>query len=146
MAEAQWKVLPHGPIETLSERVRVVVGSLPSMPLGRVMTAVKLDDGGLLVHSAVALDPSTQKELESWGRPRLLLVPNPWHRLDAPAYKTRHPDIQIYCPSGAKKRVAKAVPVDGFYEELPLTPPVTVRYLDGVKLREGYLEIADDAG
>ncbi len=146
MVEAQWKVLPHGPIETLSERVRIVVGGLPGMPLQRVMTAVKLDDGGLLVHSAVALDPATQAELEAWGRPRILLVPNPWHRLDAPAYKTRHPDLRIYCPPGARRRVAKVVPVDGDYGALPPTPPVAVRMLDGVAGREGYLEITDDAG
>jgi len=146
MVEAQWKVLPHRPIEMLSSRVRVVVGSLPGMPLERVMTVVKLDDGGLLVHSAVALDPATQQELEAWGPPRLLIVPNPWHRLDAPAYKTRHPDIKVYCPAGAARRVTQVVPVDGFYEALPPTPPCTVRYLDGVKQREGYLEISDEAG
>jgi hypothetical protein len=146
MREAQWKVLPHGPIEALSDRVRVVTGDLPGMPLKRVMTVVKLDDGGLVVHSAVALDPSTQKELEAWGMPRILIVPNPWHRLDAPAYKTRYPDIKIYCPAGANRRVAKAVPVDGHYDALPPLAPLAVRYLDGVKEREGYLEIADDAG
>jgi hypothetical protein len=146
MADAQWKVLPHGPIEALSERLRVVEGALPGMPLKRVMTAVKLDDGSVLIHSAVALDPSTQKELEAWGTPRILLVPNPWHRLDAPAYKTRYPELKIYCPEGAARRVGKAVPIDGFYDALPPTAPLTVRYLDGVRRREGYLELRDDAG
>ncbi len=116
--EAQWKVLPHGPIEVVSERLRVVEGSLPGMPLKRVMSAVKLDDGTLVIHSAIALDPSTQKELEAWGRPRILLVPCAWHRLDAPAYKTRHPSIAVFCPEGAREKVGK----------------------------EGYLELADDAG
>jgi len=144
--DAQWKVLPHGPIETLSERVCVVEGALPGMPLKRTMTAVKLDDGSVVVHSAIALDPSTQKELEAWGMPRLLIVPCAWHRLDAPAYKTRYPDIRIFCPEGGERRVAKVVPVDGTYDALPATPPLTVRYLDGVARREGYLEIHDDAG
>lgn len=146
MAEAQWKVLPHGPIERLSERLCLVEGAVPGMPLKRNMCAIKLDDGSVVVHSAIALDPSTQKELEAWGLPRMLLVPNPWHRLDAPAYKTRYPDIKVYCPEGAQKRVAKAVPVDGFYDALPATPPLVVRYLDGVKKREGFLELRDDAG
>ena len=146
MGEAQWKVLQHGPIEAVSDRLRLVEGSLPGMPLKRTMAAVRLDDGSLVIHSAVALDPSTQKELEAWGRPRILIVPNPWHRLDAPAYKTRYPDIKIYCPEGAHKRVAKAVPVDGFYDALPATPPLSARYLDGVGKREGYFELVDDAG
>ena len=144
--EAQWKVLPHGPIEVLSERLRVVEGSLPGMPLKRVMSAVKLDDGTLVIHSAIALDPSTQRELEAWGTPRILLVPCAWHRLDAPAYKTRHPSIAVYCPDGARDKVAAVVPVDGAYDALPPTPPLFVRELDGVARREGYLELTDDAG
>jgi hypothetical protein len=146
MAEAPWKVLPHGPIEQLSDRLCVVEGALPGMPLKRVMSAIKLDDGSVVVHSAIALDPSTQKELEAWGMPRILIVPNPWHRLDAPAYKTRYPELKIYCPEGAQKRIGKAVPIDGSYDALPATPPLTVRYLDGVARKEGYLEVADDAG
>jgi len=146
MVQAQWKVLQHGPIEALSERVRVVEGDLPGMPLKRRMTAVKLDDGSLVIHSAIALDPSTQKELEAWGMPRILLVPNGWHRLDAPAYKTRYPDIKIFCPEGAQKRVERVVPVDGCYDALPPTPPLAIRYLDGVAKREGYLQVTDDGG
>jgi hypothetical protein len=146
MADAQWKVLPHGPIETLSERLRVVEGALPGMPLKRTMSVIKLDDGSLVIHSAIALDPSTQKELEAWGMPKILIVPNPWHRLDAPAYKTRYPDLKIYCPEGAAKRVGKAVPIDGHYDALPPLAPLTVRYLDGVRNKEGYLELVDDAG
>ncbi len=146
MAEAPWKVLSHGPIETLSPRLRLVEGALPGMPLKRNMSAIKLDDGSLLIHSAIALDPSTQKELEAWGMPKILIVPNPWHRLDAPAYKARYPELKIYCPEGAAKRVGKAVPIDGFYDALPSLSPLTVRYLEGVRNREGYLELHDDAG
>ncbi len=146
VSETPWKVLPHGPIEMLSERLCVVEGALPSMPLKRVMSVVKLDDGSLVVHSAIALDPATQRQLEAWGTPRLLLVPNPWHRLDAPAYKTRYPELKIHCPEGAHKRVGKVVAIDGSYDTLPPTPPLTVRYLDGVGRREGYLELHDDAG
>jgi hypothetical protein len=144
--DAQWKVLQHGPIEALSERLRIVVGALPGMPLERVMSAVRLDDGSLVIHSAIALDPSTQKELEAWGEPRVLIVPCGWHRLDAPAYKTRYPSIRVICPEGARKKVARVVPVDGHYDALGATPPLVVRYLDGVGKQEGYLELADDAG
>jgi hypothetical protein len=143
MAEAQWKVLPHGPVESLSPRLRVVEGGLPNMPLKRVMSVVRMDNGGLFVHNGVALNPADMTELEKWGKPSILLVPNPWHRLDAPAWKTRYPELKVYCPTGALKRVEKAVPVDGTYENLPSTAPVTVRYLDGVGEREGYLELRE---
>jgi hypothetical protein len=146
MTEAQWKVLPHGPIESLGERLRVVEGGLPDMPLKRVMSVVRLDDGGLLIHGAVALNPAVMAELEAWGTPKILLVPNPWHRLDAPAFKRRYPKLQIYCPTGARARVERAVPVDGTYAELPPTGPLTIRYLDGVGEREGYLELREPDG
>jgi len=146
MSEAQWKVLPHGAIETLSERLRVVEGGLPNLPLKRVMSVVRMDDGGLIIHNAVAVNPAVMAELESWGKPKILLVPNPWHRLDAPAFKARYPDLKVYCPAGARRRVQQVVPVDGVYESLPPTAPVTVRYLDGVAQREGYLELRDRDG
>ena len=73
-------------------------------------------------------------------------MPNPWHRLDAPAYKARYPELQIDRPEGAQKRIGKAVPIDGFYDALPATPPLTVRYLDGVARKEGYLELVEAAG
>jgi hypothetical protein len=143
MAEAQWKVLPHGPVESLSPRLRVVEGGLPNLPLKRVMSVVRTNDRGLLIHNAVALNPADMTQLEAWGKPSILLVPNPWHRLDAPAWKTRYPELKVYCPAGARRRVEKTVPVDGTYENLPSTAPVTVRYLDGVGEREGYLELRE---
>src|SRR5438067_4772263 len=146
MMEAPWKVLPHGPIEALGERLRVVEGALPGMPLKRIMSVVRLDDGGLLIHSAVALNPAVMAELEAWGAPAILLVPNPWHRLDAPAFKRRYPALRVYCPPGARRRVEKALAVDGTYAELPPTAPVTVRPLDGVGEREGYLELRQSDG
>src|SRR3954468_2138577 len=115
MIEAQWKVLPHGAIESLGERLRVVEGGLPDLPLKRVMSVVRLDDGGLVIHGGVALNPAVMAELEAWGTPRILLVPNPWHRLDAPAFKRRYPALKIYCPAGARSRVERAVAVDGTY-------------------------------
>ena len=145
MSEAQWKVLPHGPVEQLTERLRVVEGSL-GIPLKRWMSVVRLDDGSLVFHSAVALDPSTQKSLEAWGTPRYLIVPNPWHRLDAPAYKTRYPDLKVFAPEGAKGRIGKAVAIDGFYDALPPMAPLTIRYLDGIAKREGYLELVEPSG
>lgn len=146
MADARWKVFPHGPIEALNERLRVVEGGLPNMPLRRVMSVVRLDDGRLVIHSAVALEEAAMAELEAWGRPAILLVPNPWHRLDAPAYKARYPELKVYCPAGARHRVAQVVPVEGTYDELPPIAPIVVRYLDGVARREGYLEVPSRDG
>jgi hypothetical protein len=146
MVHAQWKVLRHGDIETLNERLRVVEGEVPGIPLRRVMSVVRLDDGGLLVHGAIALNPAVMAELEAWGPLKILLVPNRWHRIDAPMYKARYPEIKVYCPKGADKRVRKVVAVDGHYQDLPPLAALKIGYLDGVAEREGYLELSSSDG
>ncbi len=51
-----WRVLRHGPIERLEPNLWSVTGTLPGMSLKRVMTLVRLGDGRIVIHSAVALD------------------------------------------------------------------------------------------
>src|SRR6185369_957046 len=85
----EWMVRPHGPIEKLASNLWRVQGSVPNMSLKRVMTIARRDDGGLVIHSAVAPDEPSMTEIETWGKPTFLVVPSPYHRLDAPAYKRR---------------------------------------------------------
>lgn len=81
----EWKPLGHEPIVKLAENLWWVRGDLPGMSLKRVMTAVRLEDGKIAVHSAIAMEPKAQAELEAWGELACLIVPNPGHRLEAPA-------------------------------------------------------------
>ncbi|HEY7006443.1 MAG TPA: hypothetical protein VH392_08165 [Sphingomicrobium sp.] len=110
----EWKVLPHGPVETVDERIVTVEGEIP-MPLGkfpRRMTVVGLSRNRSAVFSAIPLDEAGMKRIEEVGRPAFLIVPNAHHRLDAPAWKKRYPRLKVVCPPGAKKAVTEAVPVD----------------------------------
>ena len=91
-AHTTWRVLPHGPIEKLSERVWRVEGDVPGMPLKRVMTIAKRADGGLVVHNAIALDDAGMAQIEQWGPVRVIVVPNGYHRLDAKVFAERFPD------------------------------------------------------
>src|SRR5690606_38404699 len=79
----------HGPLERLEDNLWRVEGALPNMALRRVMTVVRMADGRLVIHSAIALPDELMAQIEAWGRPSYLLVPNAYHRLDAPAYKAR---------------------------------------------------------
>src|SRR5512143_2829371 len=81
-----WTVLPHRPIEKLEPNLWRVEGNLPSAGT-RVMTIVKLASGGLVIHNAIALEEDAMKELEAFGDPEILIVPNGFHRLDAKVYK-----------------------------------------------------------
>ena len=94
----EWNPLAHETLLRLAENLLWVRGSLPGMSLKRVMTAARLEDGGLVLHSAIALEASAQKQLEAFGEPRYLIVPNPAHRLDAPA------SGEILIPVGGESR------------------------------------------
>ncbi len=104
-----WNVLPHGPIEVLAENLRWVQGSLPGMSLKRVMTVARMADGRLVIHNAIALEDGAMKEIEAFGTPAFLIVPNGGHRLDAPAYKKRYPALSVFAPKGARKKVEEVI-------------------------------------
>ncbi|HKX43408.1 MAG TPA: hypothetical protein VJO99_19770 [Burkholderiaceae bacterium] len=110
----QWKVLPHGKLTEVDENILTVTGDL-QMPLTHIprrMTVVRLADGRLVIFSAVSLDESEMRELEVYGQPSFLIVPNDHHRLDAKAWKERYPAMQVIAPEGAREKVQAVVPVD----------------------------------
>jgi hypothetical protein len=136
-AHDTWKVLPHQPVEKLEDNLWRVQGRLENMPLLRVMTLARLGDGRVVVHNAMALDDAAMKEIEAWGEPSFLVVPNGYHRLDAPAFKRRYPGIKVFCPRGARKKVEEVVAVDGTYDEFPADAAVRFEHLDGTREAEG---------
>jgi hypothetical protein len=58
------------------------------------------------------MDEPRMAALEALGAPTWLVVPNGYHRLDAPAYKRRYPQLQVVAPEGAAARVRQVVAVD----------------------------------
>ena len=55
-AHTHWKVLPHGALEKLDERLWHIAGEVPGMPIGRHMCVARLGDGRLLIHNAIPLE------------------------------------------------------------------------------------------
>ena len=141
-----WTVLAHGPIEKLSSRLWTVSGSLPNMPLQRRMTVVRRDDDSLLIHSAIPLDEASMRELEAWGKPAQLIVPNGWHRLDAGAYVARYPALRVYCPRAAMTRVQEVVRVHGAVEDMPTDSVVAPRMVEGLSSGEAIFVVRDERG
>jgi hypothetical protein len=140
-----WTVCPHGPIEKVDDQLWRVQAPFPGAPFPRAMVVVKLADGRLVVHNAIALDDGEMKELEAWGKPAFLIVPNGGHRMDAKPFKERFPSVRVVAPPGARQRVEQVVKVDdtagAFGDE-------AVRYeiLDGTKEREGVLLVKSGTG
>lgn len=135
-AHTTWKVLPHGPIEKLSDRLWRIEGSLEGIAMKRVMTVARRADGGLVIHNAIALGDAAMAEIEAWGPVAVIAVPNGYHRLDAKVYADRYPQARVVCPRGATAKVEQVVKVGGTYEDVP-DEAVELVTLDGTKAREG---------
>lgn len=118
MSDWSARVLPHGPLVQLAPRVWQVTGTLPHMALPRNMTIWRMEGGGLWIHSAIACDDATMAAIESLGAPTVLVVPNGYHRLDAPAWKARYPGLHVVCPEGSRAKVEKVQRIDGLDTEV----------------------------
>jgi hypothetical protein len=145
-ADNEWRVLPHQPIEKLSENVWRVLGDIPGMSLKRVMVIAKRADGQLVFHSPIALAAEAMVEVEAWGAPGFVVVPSGIHRLDAPRYKKRYPQLRVFAPSGARSKVEEVLAVDGTYTEFPPDAAVRLERVAGLGDLEGALWVHSNDG
>ncbi len=135
-------------LEQLAENLWRLEGAVPGMKMTRVMTIARMSDGGLIIHNGVAPEGShdTYREIEALGAPRYLVVPNGWHRLDAPKYRARFPNAKVVAPAGARKKVQQVVPVDLTYEDLPRDEAAWIETIDGVCAAEGVMHVRSNDG
>lgn len=71
---------------------------------GTRMTLVRLPDGGLLVHSPVALDPTTDAAVAALGPVRVLVAPSKFHHVFVAQWHARHPGALLCCCPGLARR------------------------------------------
>lgn len=131
-----WTVLEHGPLVQLAENLWWVDGEVPRMALRRVCTIARRDTGGLVVHSAICMDDTTQARVEALGPIEHVIVPNASHRMDAPRYAARYPAAKVVAPRGGRARIAEVVRVDLTADAFPSGDDVALLPLDGVHGRE----------
>jgi hypothetical protein len=72
--------------------------------LGTRMSVVRLDDGGLWIHSPVRLTPSLRQAVEVLGPVRHIVCPNIYHHLYAGDWATAYPGAQVYAPARLRKK------------------------------------------
>ena len=116
-ARQAWKVQPHGYLTQVDDNILTVTGTI-LMPAGRLprrMTVVRLGHGELIIFSAMALADEQMSELEAFGTPAYMIVPNDHHRLDARSWKERYPTLRVIAPAGAREKVEKVVLVDATF-------------------------------
>ena len=140
MATKTHKLFEHDDLVALVPGLWSVRGSLP-FPLRRNMAVFRLGDGSLLLHSVLAMNEDGMTKLAALGRPSVLIVPNGMHRMDAPFYKARYPDLRVICPAAVRAKVEKVIAVDATCEEA--LPPLGVRVhtLPGFKTGELAYEV-----
>jgi hypothetical protein len=146
MANTTWEVHEHGQTQKLAENLWWVSGAVPKMSLTRCMTVARLSDGRLVIHNAVALDEASMRELEAWGTPAFLIVPSGFHRLDAPRFKQRYPQLTVLAPQGSRGKVEEVIKVDGRYEDFPPDDRVRLQTLNGTRQREGVMLVHSEDG
>ncbi len=140
-----WTVLPHDPIEKHAENLWSVSGNMPGGNQRR-MTLARRADGGLVIHNPIALDDAEMKEVEAFGKPAFLIVPNAFHRQDSIIYKQRYPALSVLCPQTARKKVSQIVDVAGHLDEMPKDANVEVFHLRGMQEREGAIRVRSQQG
>jgi hypothetical protein len=141
-----WTVLPHGPIERLEDDLWRVEGSLPSMPLKRVMTVARLASGELLVHNPIALEARAMAEVDASGRVAFIVVPNGWHRLDLLSFRKRYPAARVLAPLGSREKVAAVEPSVADLTALPADPNVSLGVVDGTNGMEALMTVRAHGG
>lgn len=134
-----WTVLPHDPVQKLTDNLWHVTALMANGKTQRQMTLARMRDGRVVVHNAIALRDESMKDLEAWGKPSFLVVPNGFHRQDAKIWKQRYPDIKVISPHGSRGRVSKVVAVDGSYDDVTGDADVKLVHLEGTKAREGVM-------
>lgn len=142
-----WEVLPHEPMTEIDDGILTATGDIP-MPLGnfpRRMTVVRLSGHRTAIFSAIARPETEMARIEALGRPAILIVPNPAHRLDAKIWKDRYPEMRVLTPPGARDDVAEAVPVDPTTDILG-DPDADFAILPGTQERESALIVRRASG
>jgi len=79
--------------------------SLLGIHLGTRMTIIRLPDGGLWVHSPIALTEETRSELDALGPVSHIVCPNVYHHMQAGPMKAAYPNALLHGPEAlARKR------------------------------------------
>jgi hypothetical protein len=74
------------------------------LEVGARMTVIRLTDGGLMLHSPVALDSELRRELDSIGRVRFAVAPNRVHHLHAGEVAQAYREARLWVAPGVERK------------------------------------------
>ena len=70
------------------------------IPFGTRMTVLRLGEGGLWLHSPIAIDAELRKRLDDLGPVRHLVSPNKLHHLHLTSAREAFPEAKLWAPPG----------------------------------------------
>lgn len=102
-------------LKPVAEDVWVADGGFVSfygVPFPTRMTAIRLPDGGLLLHSPIGREPGLLAELEALGPVRHLVAPNWIHYALLPGWQAAEPEAVTWaCPGAAERAASRGVEI-----------------------------------
>jgi hypothetical protein len=111
------------------------------MPLSATMTVLRLADGGLLVHSPIALTTQRRVAVEGFGKVAHLYAPSSFHHLWMEEWAAAFPAARVHAPrSLARKR--PALRIDRYHvdaAEPAFEGRLEEHHIDGLRLDESVL-------
>lgn len=113
------------------------------MPLTATMTILRLEDGGLLLHSPIEMTPKRRSAVEALGPVRHLYAPNLFHHLSIGQWAEAFPSATLHAPAGlARKR--PDLRIDRVHSA-PLEPDLASAFaeltIEGFRLQESVLVV-----
>src|SRR5438270_14022793 len=103
--------------------------------MNRRMSIVKLADGRLVFHNAVPLDDDALRQVRSWGKPSILIIPMHLHAIDAAGFREKL-GLEVFTSSVTLEKVRAIVPVAGTLEALPVDSSLKCEPLSGTRFGE----------
>jgi hypothetical protein len=142
---------PYSPLNVLkpfADQVWIVDGPEIAMdylglklPFPTRMTVVRLPDGGLWLHSPIALDEALAAALETLGPVRHLIAPNTLHYWSIPDWAARFPEARMHAAPGLDKTAKRPLPPHNVLGDAP--DPAWADAIDQVLVPGGLLTEVD---
>lgn len=83
------------------------------------MTIYKNNNGGLLLYAPFSINDDHIKEIESLGKPEIIIIPNEneYSYKDVHLYKENYPESKVVCPESIKEKIKEHIHIDTSIEE-----------------------------